>query len=430
MNQENFIENYLEYQKDTEAPIIYHRWCAISGISALLGRQCYLRHGQYTIYPNQYIMIVGESGTRKDTAIKGVRKLLRAVGYNKMVADKTSKEKFLLDLMTGIDKSKEEDEIMDVNKNNKNPTMRALFGLELSTEPADCFINVGEFNAFLGHGNIEFIDLLTNLWDYEGVYENRIKNGQSVKINNPTINIIGGNTNIGISMSFPTEVIGQGFFSRLIMIFAEPSGKRIPFPTIPDPALSNKLITQLMQIKTEIVGELLLHPAAEKALAEIYYNWKDLNDVRFKSYSTRRFTHLLKLCMVCSAAKFEKTISSDTVVYANSILHYAEHFMPKAIGEFGKARNSDVTAKILDLLEKTDKPLDINKDIWPQVRRDLESRKQLGEILQGLQLGGKLQQVGTGLLPKKEVVTFDFDHCNVGLLAEYLDNQSRQGLPL
>lgn len=375
-------------------------------------------------------MLVGEAGSRKSTCIKQSTFFLRKAGYNAIAADKTSKEKFLLDLEEGIGKSKQEGDRFDVTKGVKNPTMRELFGAEHSTEPAECLIAADEFNNFMGHSNVEFIDLLTNLWDYEGVYENRIKNGRSVRILDPTISIMGGNTSVGISMAFPKEVIGQGLFARVILVYSESSGKRIAFPKLPDPSHVSTLLQQLIRIKALVKGEMFVEPAAHEALKEIYEGWKDLEDVRLKSYSNRRFTHLLKLCIICAAACEETSITSTTVEYANSILHYTEHFMPKALGEFGKARNSDVVAKIISILEAAEKPLDVTKDIWPLVRRDLEAPKQLSEILQNLAAAGKIQTIGKiGILLRKEPPTFKFPWCKVTLLLEYLENQARDGLP-
>jgi len=434
-SQSNFIEDYLDYQKDTESPVIFHRWCAIAGLGALLGRDAWLQHGYTRIYPNQYIMLVGDAGSRKSTAIKKFVRLLRDAGYSKIAAQKTSKEKFLLDLEVGLDKTLNGDDHLDVRfgakKNAKNPTMKELFGEEIDTEPRDCIIAADEFNVFMGHSNVEFIDMLTDLWDFDDIYTQRIKNSKSVRVPYPTINILSGNTNVGISESFPTAVIGQGFFSRLIMVYSDPSGRRITFPPAPDPVVYQTFINRIKEIKSSFNGQITLTKAAENALEDIYQNWKDLEDVRFKSYSTRRFTHLLKLCLITAAARGEKEISLRSIEYANSIMHYTEYFMPKALGEFGKARNSDVTAKILELIDKAERPLDILKDIWPQARRDLDNQRQLSEILRNLQAAGKIQVInGTGILPKKDPPKWDYPFCKVTLLREYLDNQAKDGLPL
>lgn len=425
----NLIEDYLDFQAGTESPTIFHRWSIISAIGALLGRRCWITHGHTKIFPNQYIMLVGEAGCRKSTAVKASKRVLETVGYKTIAADKITKEKLLLDLEEGLDVIKDPDNKFNVKKNAGKSTMVALFGEELSNDPKECYIVADEFNAFLGHSNLEFIDLLTNLWDYDGVYENRIKTGHSVRIPYPTFNILGGNTNVGISQSFPPEVIGQGFFSRLILIYSDPSGRRITFPPPIDAEKYIKIIDQIKEIKLTIIGEIKLEDSARKALEEIYQEWKDLEDTRFRSYSTRRFTHLLKLSQICAASTSKKSIDSSIVIYANSIMHYTESFMPKALGEFGKARNSDVSAKILAILDAALVPLDPIKDIWRHVQRDLDSKKQLQDIMQGLQMAGKLQvTTGGKILPIKKVTSFDFPSCNVSLLREYTEGQIKAGL--
>src|SRR5690348_7180069 len=94
----NLFDTYFEYVKETEPPIIFHRWSLIGALSAYLGRQCWLPFGTMRIFPNQYIMLVGNPGTRKSTAIKGAKRVLSATGYSTFAAERTSKEKFLLDL--------------------------------------------------------------------------------------------------------------------------------------------------------------------------------------------------------------------------------------------------------------------------------------------------------------------------------------------
>jgi hypothetical protein len=439
MAQYNWIESYLDFFSNTEPPTIFNRWAAISGISAVLGRNAWILHGHRKIYANQFIMLVGESGTRKSTAIKVFLKpILEDAQYKTIAASKTSKEKFLADLEEGMDKVSDPDERLDVtkptpdrySKNRNNPTMRELFGVKNTSDISECLIMSDDFNVFLGHSNIEFIELLTDLWDYEGIFSSRTKSGTSVLVPNPTLNILAGNTQIGISMAFPIEVIGQGFFSRLIAVHSEPSGRRITFPPPADLEKRKQLVEHLMWMRSAFRGPIEIDATATIALDDIYQNWKDIDDIRFRAYCSRRFTHLLKLCMCCAASNKRTSIDRGIVEYANTILHYAESLMPQAFGEFGKARHSDVSAKILAIIEKADHPLKPMDEIWPQVQRDLESPQELVRILNGLKDAKKIQQVGAGILPNKKPQTFDFPHCKIALLREYLEEKGKKGEPM
>ena len=98
MSTNTLFDLYFEYVKDTESPKIFHRWSLIASVGALLGRQYYMPFGTTRIFPNQYIMLIGNPGTRKSSAIKTAKKILAHTGYDTFAAEKTTKEKFLLDL--------------------------------------------------------------------------------------------------------------------------------------------------------------------------------------------------------------------------------------------------------------------------------------------------------------------------------------------
>jgi len=222
-----------------------------------------------------YSMLIGSPGTRKSTAIKLMRKVLSEAGYTSIAADKSTKEKFLLDLAGEGDEGSlpSPEKLLDQN----------LFGGEDVQQDSEMFIMADEFNDFFGNGNIEFISLLGTLWDYSGVYRNRIKNGKSVSIKNPTVSILGGNTPTGFSLAFPTEILGQGFFSRILLIYGEPNGKRIPFPRPPASSDTEAIVRHLQHIKLSAFGAAKLDAPAERLLERIYSYPSTVDDIRFES---------------------------------------------------------------------------------------------------------------------------------------------------
>lgn len=390
MPERNFFDMYMDYTHKTECPTFFHRWCGITCLGAYLGRQIHFRFGHSTLHPNMYTMLIGSPGTKKSTAIKIGAKLLTKAGYTTFAAKKTRQEKFLLDLAEQQEAG--EDDILDRN----------LFGgFDAGDKPAECFVAADEFNNFIGVGNLDFMSILGELWDYEGVYDYKLKNSKSVSIANPTISILGGNTPTGFSQAFPTDAIGQGFFSRLLLVYGEPSGVKYTLPPPPDLILQEELITHLHRIRNELHGEVTITPAAFSLLDTIYHKWEGIDDVRFEHYTNRRLTHLFKLCLVVVASRLSMVIEEQDVVYANTILTFTEHLMPKALGEFGKARNSDVTHKVMQLLDAANEPVEI-AEIWRHVHTDLERREQLFEILGNLQVASKIQVVNRGYLPLRK----------------------------
>lgn len=388
---ESFLYTYLTYTNDSEVPVSFHRWAAIAGIGAILERNVYIPHGHSSIHANQYCMLIGSAGTRKSTAIKLMKSMLVKAGYTSISAERTSKEKFLLDL-AGED-SPDTDTMLERN----------LFGDPNDTDECrPMFIGADEANDFFGIGNLEFLSILGSLWDWSGpAYSNRIKTGKSVSIPNPTISILAGNTPTGFSLAFPPEVLGQGFFSRLLLVYGQPSGKLITFPKVPDPNDTTYIVTYLQRIKSYHYGRLDYTDTAKALLDHIYRTTQPSNDSRFDSYYNRRFTHLLKLCIVVAASRLEKEIGENTVIEANTYLSYIESLMPKALGEFGKSRNSDVTHKILTFIESKDGCT--LKDLVKLASSDLEKPSDIGDIIRKLSMSDKIQNINGLFLPMRKV---------------------------
>ncbi len=421
---DDFFSAYLSYSADNEVPTHFHRWSVIASLGAFLGRQFYFTHGSFNINPNMYTMLIGSPGTRKSTAIKLAKKLIVDSGYTNIAADKTSKEKFLLDLSgdtsneseygagsTSRRKTENLDDFLDKNIWGED-------GDDDSSQPdRECFVMADELNDFMGNGNIEFISLLGSLWDYNGTYRSRIKSGKSIAIKNPTVSILAGNTPTGFAQAFPSETIGQGFFSRILLIYGEPSGRRITFPNAPNPTATAAIVQYLRLIKTKVSGPASLTTESSACLDKIYKSNQGIDDIRFESYSNRRFSHLLKLCLIVAAARISTTIDLRDVIYANTILKHAEHSMSRALGEFGKSKNADVSHKIIQLLESSRNPLDFT-DIWKHVSNDLEKMSDLATLVQNLTGADKIISVhGKGFLARrKQMESYDSDTTDFSLL--------------
>ena len=379
------MNKYLEYVAHTEPSNVYHRWGFLTCLGAMLGRRYYLPFGHTHIYGNMYTMLLGSSGCRKTTAIKTAKRLLAAAGYKYFAPDRCTRERFLLDL-DGRDIA--EDGSVD---------LQGMVDLDYDPEaPRESFIVADEMMEFMGIKNVNFIGTLGVLWDYfdPSPFEDKVKNSRSVSIKDPTISILGGFTPENFAMTFPPEILSQGFFSRILLIHGERSGKRFVIPPPPDMKLQDELVADLNEISSNAFGRLEISPDAMAALEDIYLNGEDygIDDTRFGSYNERRYTHLLKLALLHAAMDKTKTLAVDHVVQANTVLTYAERFMPMALGEFGRSKNSDVAHSIMQFLYKAGKPV-VQKDLWAAVSQDLTKPEDLRTMLCNLEGAGKIQLV-------------------------------------
>lgn len=322
---------------------------------------------------------------------------MQTIGYDHFSADRTSKEALWLDMQS------------EQEKNMEAYLGEGLEELEINI-PTELYIVADEFNDFMGVRNEEFQTALTKMWDSLPEYKTRAKNSASTSIYKPTVNILGGNTPGGLSKGFGVEAINGGFFSRVLFVHAEATGTKIAFPESPPGDIKLQLLSRLRKL-ADLEGGIELSKETRKLLSEIYHKYPGIPDRRFNYYQTRRHTNLLKLCIIMAATRNTLALSVEDVVKANTLLHVTELQMPQAFGEFGLAKNAEVTNTVMDIIRtatKRGKPISAH-DIWKQVYQDLQDQKDLSQILSGLIKAEKVQQarsgVGTGFLLKQKYTT-------------------------
>lgn len=384
----SFFQMYFDYVGRTEAPIAFHRWSAISVVGALLGRNFRFPFGHIDLYPTQYIMLIGGAGSRKSSAISIAEKLARGAGYTKFADDRLSKEMFLKSMAYQEKPIIEDDDDLD-----------DLLDLTLD-EPSEKYIVADEFLDFMGMNNLEFMTMLTKLWDSKDEYKHPKLHGDDVVVTKPTVNMLSGSTLTNLTLAFPPEVVGHGFLTRMIIVQADPTGVKITWPKKPDPDAKRKMVEHVKEMRSCVHGQASVTDEAYTLLDRMYKDFVPIDDPRFTNYSNRRFTHLLKLCLCLAAMRLSTEVTAQDALEANTILHYTECRMAKGLGEFGKGKYSSVQTEILDLLQHSNKPLTI-PEVWRFVGTDLSKQSELVDIMKGLLTAHKIApdpEGGPGLI--------------------------------
>lgn len=411
------FEAYFDMvEPSSESPFIYHRWTLISAISSLLGRNVYLQFGFEMLYPNMYVCLIGDAGSRKSSAISLARKVLAQSGYKKFARERTSKEKFLADLSSGFD---------NVSKSKSGEEIEEILDKSMA-DPDEVLVSAGELEDFLGSGDTGFISLLTNLWDNLDEYSHGKMTGKDIYVNKPTVNLMGGCTPVTFNTVFPPEVIGQGMLSRLLLVYGGGRRCRITFPPPPNPEHWATIVDMLKAI-SKIRGQFTPSKQALKMFDDIYMSGYSVADARLESYNGRRHNHLYKLCMVIAASNLRTTIEDTDVVYANSILAYAETLMPRALGQFGRSDNSQQTEMVHRLIESAgDTGIQLYK-VFPSVSNEFNNERDFFQVVHKLKSAKKVEVVpGTDRIRtvgQQKVVKVP--HTDFNLLREYRDSKNK-----
>lgn len=318
---------------------------------------------------------MGTPGARKSSSISIAQKALERNGYDRFAADKSSKERFLIDLV-GTD-TEDEDELLEMTFDNLT---------------SELFVVADEFTDFTGKNNNEFLTTIGKLWDCPPHYKQPKIHGKSVIVPGPTVNILSGNTPDAFHKNMPPEVIGQGAMSRFIFVHGEPTGRKITIPKEPTEEVKKEFSLYLSRISRQVRGAFVLSTEVKALLDRLYREYPEIEDYRFKYYNTRRFTHLIKLSCVFAACRLSMELAVSDCLAANTLLHYTELKMPNALGEFGKARNADVANAVIEIIKTSKKAVTI-RYLWKHVAQDLNRQEELQEIVRNLQTAGKLRLV-------------------------------------
>ena len=336
----DWISAYLKYTEETESPISYHTWTAVSMIAGSLQRKCYMQWGLETIYPNMFIVLVGSAGkTRKSLAINVGQEIFKAIDLP-VVSESITPEALLVKMQ------KSEGQYIDPQ------------GVVHIHSSLTCFSK--ELVTLLGHGNYKFLGFLTDWWDAHDkwVYETIARKEDSII--GMYLNILGATAPDWVATMLPIEAIGGGFTSRCIFVVETTKAKHIPLPTI---TVEQTKLKQALIHDLHLISLIQGNYEFEKQAAKIYKKWYIeesekmdeeiyvIEDPRFRAYCERRSTHLRKLCIVLQASQNDSLqITTKTWERALSLLRKTEELMPNVFGGLGRSDQGQLTYELIQYI--------------------------------------------------------------------------------
>jgi hypothetical protein len=362
-----FIQQYMRLVEDTESPRLFHVWSALLGVSACLGRRVSLPFGGSPILPNMYVLLIGTPGTRKSSAMGIMHKLLRTTSIRFAPQDTAGHRQGLVKAMLGIDEEIEKlrEPVRAAGATSLgNMALEEIGALELSG-PADkrdkhtmCVCS-GEFSRFIGQNNLQMLDFLTTMYDGDPYDYSVGKEEGQKKMESPLLSILGCTTPISITKSMPPEAGGQGFLSRVVMVYGAKKYKSIARPKPFNPMLVSWMEERFARL-CDFSGDMDESPAARELSIKLYEKPSNISDPRFVYYGERRYTHLLKLSMVMAASRLSHVIEEDDVREAEALLSITEKNMPDALGEYGMSPIAAAKQQILDFVRAAEVPIGLN----------------------------------------------------------------------
>lgn len=310
----NWIDGYVEFIEETEAPELFRRWCAMGAISAVLGRKCFMITNESIgpFYPNLYIILVGPPACGKGLAMGLAKDFAERVGVPIVPKsiDRRTMQAFLLKWTESL-----------VLKTGK-----ILVHSSVAQFPEEIMI-------FFQHGDdVVKFDWLNCWYDGKGV-EHQTRERDLEKPENVYLTILGAATPIHIRDSISEMAKGGGFISRCLFVYAEKPHKKVAIHRLTPAEKALKIsLGDDIELIHDLEGEFDMDKDYQDKLWWWVRNMEDKVDFgvdALESYVARRRLHLCKLSMVISAAKGGSMIlTADDFDEALKFLEATELDMP------------------------------------------------------------------------------------------------------
>jgi hypothetical protein len=391
----DWLAAYVEYASFSEAPRRMHFWSGVSAIAGALRRRVWIDLKYFKWHTNMYIILVAPPGVvSKSTTVSIAMNLLRKVPSVKFGPDVVTWQA----LVTSFANSME-----SFDMGGGNFVTQCALTLESS-----------EFGNLVNPADRDMVDMLVNLWDgKDGALKKVTKgNGEDV-VENPWINVIACTTPAWVAGNFPEYVIGGGFTSRCLFVYADEKDKYVAYPHLSMPPsfddIQRRLVQDLEHISATLVGPYELEAEAiEWGEAWYSHHWKnkpdELDDDRFSGYLSRKQTHIHKTAMILAAAqRDEMLIKKEDLQNAMAMVSDLERDMQKVFSRIGRTETSVQAERFVRFVHRAG--ICTYNDAYRYVHSAFPDIRNFEGIVKGAIAAGFIEQlaVGTQLVFRKKV---------------------------
>jgi len=337
----DWLKSFLQYASHGEAPTKFYFWTGVSTIAGALRRRVWIDQKYFHWVCNCYIILVAPPGivSKSTTASVGMN-LLKEIPGITFGPDAVTWQKLIEDM----GKSKE----------------LVYWPAKELYLPMSCLtIASSEFGNLLNPQDRDMVDILVSLWDGQtGSFNKATKTSGNDSVENPWINIIACTTPAWIAGNFPEYMIGGGFTSRCLFIYADQKRQMVAYPADhvpPDFDYQREALIHDLEIISTLVGEFSFTTEA-KTWGEDWYDqhWKtkhdDLPTDQFGGYLARKQTHIHKLAMILSASQSDDLVLHRSTLEAAALMVDAlEAEMPKVFDKIGRSPMTKALGDLVDI---------------------------------------------------------------------------------
>jgi hypothetical protein len=363
----SFLRDYLDYTSGSEVPDMFNVWSGYVVLSAAISRKVWLPFGDEAIFPNIYVLLVGEAGNGKTVALRKAKRILTEINDTALSRSVETPEG-LWRYMNGEPRA---------DPPIESPVVfiaRWPDGQLRECHPMTIIAN--EFVNFISKDPEGWMHSLNDIYD-EDKYEYRTKNKGEDNLTGPYIVILGAlTTEISFDLQ-KSHIISTGFARRTIFQYGE--RKWYEPHSIPDydetkREQRSRVVAHAKGLQ-KVSGVFTWTTATQEWWDKWYrQNLAQVNEAppHLKSWLTSKSTQVLKIGMLTALSEghtLELTIQHlETAV---AYLEIMEDDLYKVFGGIGRNELAAVAVKIFYYISAQPAPINVKKldtTFWPDCK--------------------------------------------------------------